>query len=399
MTEHPSELQAAIAAENRALAAHRLARTETDTINGRALDEIRAALTDLAELWHERIAGAGDEHARAAAALEEIKTQQAAIAGRQAEARAAIGALKEEHATAAVEATAAGAGAAAARRVEDIGAAIERQHRAERAYAGAAEKIAAERERRETEVAVKADQAAEASDQLAAVLTAAKLVDVHVGLKSVIDDLVEVENLQLNLAAGRSAAVARRAPRIVVEASSDWRSQVVDEWARRNKAPPWDFASWDDRRLYGELQALGVVLKGTLRQQLLGEWWARRVSVPEDFQKPVFDPQTGEPTGEIRPLWDEPHMADVLRTIRESDARAAMPLPDPRGLLAELIGFGNDAPIRAAAEQERQPNLSFGRFCRLTGSSPRRGHGGFRQQIKRLAESGDHVAILPGAVR
>jgi hypothetical protein len=40
-----------------------------------------------------------------------------------------------------------------------------------------------------------------------------------------------------------------------------------------------------------------------------------------------------------------------------------------------------------------QPNLSFGRFRHIPCRSARRGHGRFRQQIKWLAEGGDHFAI------
>ena len=49
--------------------------------------------------------------------------------------------------------------------------------------------------------------------------------------------------------------------------------------------------------------------------------------------------------------------------------------------------------------QEGQPNLSCRRFGPLISRSARRGQNRFRQQIKGLAEGGDHIAILPGAVR
>ena len=56
-------------------------------------------------------------------------------------------------------------------------------------------------------------------------------------------------------------------------------------------------------------------------------------------------------------------------------------------------------PLVLVRIQVPQPNLIFYRFGLLAGLDTAGGGCGFRKQIKRLAESGDHVAILPSAVR
>jgi hypothetical protein len=49
--------------------------------------------------------------------------------------------------------------------------------------------------------------------------------------------------------------------------------------------------------------------------------------------------------------------------------------------------------------QVPQPNLAFCRFDALAHLSKRVGSRRFRKYVKGFAESGDHLAILPGAVR
>ena len=91
---------------------------------------------------------------------------------------------------------------------------------------------------------------------------------------------------------------------------------------------------------------------------------------------------------------------------------SSVPIRDLRTLMIKVKGskytvLGDSSTVEHRTLTPRilvriqvpQPNLSFGTFRHLTGRSARSAYGSFRQQVKRVAESGDHFAAFPSAVR